>query len=214
MQMQNAQIPRARGATPSAAPPSGNVRAIRDVGASRDEIQKLVEQRMRSYENANAPPGPSTERKVPERLQSIPGMTGDTKYLVVVKNDLPQCQELVSLINQYASHSALINVQDVSHVKAHANWLRGVPTILSVTNQRLYEGTGALQFAKQILPTLGTGGSQLNVPVTGGVANAGGGGGGSGPAAVGGRTGSTASSSLMSLYGRNFKSAPETYNKK
>lgn len=81
---------------------------------------------------------------------NIPGVNALTEYLVILKKEIPQCQKiLVGLQKNFHNDPRFLVVQ-VDEVQNKMPWLRGIPTLVSVQDSRIYEGSAVQQFIEYL----------------------------------------------------------------
>ena len=139
--------------------------AVRNSGTSRTDIDKQVELRMSMYGQQNKPqtsnarmgdqPTKPTRRNPIQ--EAVPELKTVTQYVLVVRQDVPQCQEILRLLATYAQNDQRILVKNVDDVKDKMTFLRGIPTLIDCDNDRIYEGSAV----KDLLSTVFIQGNNL-----------------------------------------------------
>jgi hypothetical protein len=129
---------------------------MRDAAKARGSIDALVQARMKMYgsDEARNPSSfaaspPPTQ---PSSLSKVPGLTVTTQFLVIVRDDVPQCKEITQMLKTHFPNDSRFLVKDVTEVREHLAWLRGIPTLVSVDEERIYEGSAV----KQLLTHMST----------------------------------------------------------
>lgn len=117
---------------------------MRNAGESRSEISKLVEQRMSVYSTK-----PLEGKKNPV-LEAVPDLKPMTQYVLVVKNGLKPCDEVSDFVKNRAGKDERIMSKQVEQVQSKMPYLRGVPTLIDIDNERIYEGSAVMQFLNAV----------------------------------------------------------------
>jgi hypothetical protein len=177
----------------------------RDAAADRNAIDKFVQARMKAYSHStnvegNVPAAP----KAAMQLASIPGMKVTTQFLVIVRDDVPQCQEILKIIETQFKNDTRFLIKDVGDVKDTLSWLRGIPTLVTIEEERIYEGSAVKLLLNHLLADVNNVVDHNPRPIDRKTNNI--------EYAAGPVNSRSKSSSLAQLYGVEFKTDMSKYN--
>ena len=86
-------------------------------------------------------------------LKGVTGITPQTRYLLVVRTGVTQCDDILAFLNTRFSmqDNKRFLVKQVDEVRAHLSWLRGIPTLVCLEDKRIYEGSAVQQLLEYLL---------------------------------------------------------------
>lgn len=121
---------------------------MRDAAKARGSIDAMVQARIKMYgsgEARNTMSAPSAPPTPQSSLSKVPGLKVTTQFLVIVRDDVPQCTEITKILADQFPNDSRFLVKNVNDVREHLAWLRGIPTLVSIDEERIYEGSAVKQ---------------------------------------------------------------------